>query len=295
MSGRVIAIANSKGGVGKTTTTVSLAEACAASGHKTLIMDLDFQSNASLLVFGNEGDDLLYDAIRGQKTVSDYLKQNFLGGDGKHLEHFIVKGASDVQHKGETLQIDLVPATPGLREVERELIYTFTERGFDLGAIEQLVREVLQPDLDQMRDVYDVVIADCPPGISAMTEAFLLNADLIVVPTIPDFMSTMGVDVFCGEITRKLSQHGEDELVPWILPTKFEGTPKQTRVLDAMRENAAIELSEYKIFETVIPNRTEFAVDPFELGDEPTLAQKWPGEALARIDALYSEVKEQIL
>ncbi|MEM9226198.1 MAG: ParA family protein, partial [Pseudomonadota bacterium] len=59
MLGRVISVANSKGGVGKTTTTVSLAEAFAAAGLKTLIVDLDSQANASLLIFGEDGDDHL--------------------------------------------------------------------------------------------------------------------------------------------------------------------------------------------------------------------------------------------
>ena len=57
MLGRVISVANSKGGVGKTTTTVSLAEAFAAEGYKTLVVDLDSQANASLLIYGENGDD----------------------------------------------------------------------------------------------------------------------------------------------------------------------------------------------------------------------------------------------
>ena len=62
MSARVISIANSKGGVGKTTTCVSLAEAFAANGFRTLVVDLDTQANASLLVFGHEGDEHLFHA-----------------------------------------------------------------------------------------------------------------------------------------------------------------------------------------------------------------------------------------
>ncbi|MEM9226230.1 MAG: hypothetical protein AAGA24_06910, partial [Pseudomonadota bacterium] len=63
---------------------------------------------------------------------------------------------------------------------------------------------------------------------------------------------------------------------------------------EAMRHGAAQDDREYDMFETVIPNRPEFAANPVELGPSPTLAQKWPGEALPVIDALYKEVQERL-
>ena len=122
MLGRVISVANSKGGVGKTTTTVSLAEAFAAEGYKTLVVDLDSQANASLLIYGENGDERLYDAIRNYTNVSDYLRENFLGECFAHMTKFIVPQASDVTFMGKALDLSLVPATPGLRRAERELI-----------------------------------------------------------------------------------------------------------------------------------------------------------------------------
>ncbi|MCF6329521.1 MAG: AAA family ATPase [Henriciella sp.] len=294
MAGQVIAIANSKGGVGKTTTTVTLAEAHAAMGLKTLVIDLDSQANASLLVYGHDGDEHLYDAISNYRTISDYLRENFLGGEAKSLPEFIVRNASDVTFKGNTLPIDLVPATPGLRRAERELIYTLTEQGFAMSAIEARVGRLLSADLTRLRKQYDVIICDCPPGISAMTEAVLAAAELIIVPTIPDFMSTLGIDVFVGDVMRNLKRR-EITHKPVVLATRFDNSANQNIVLNAMREGAAEQETEYNMFRTVIPNLVEFAANPMELNANPTLSQKWPGEALAIIDALYNELKEHMI
>ncbi len=293
MLGRVISVANSKGGVGKTTTTVSLAEAFAASGLKTLVVDLDSQANASLLIYGEDGDEQLYRAINDYKTVSDYLRENFLGESLSHLRDFIVPGASDVSNAGNLLNISLCPATPGLRRAERELIYTLTEQGYSMTAIEGRVGLRLRQDMADLRKNYDIIICDCPPGISAMTEATLSASDLIIVPTIPDFMSTLGLDLFTGDIISNLEKR-QIEIRPIVLATKFDGSQHQNMVLQAMREGASEADREYDMFQTVIPNKPEFAANPVELGASPTLAQKWPGEAMPIIEALHSEVQERL-
>lgn len=293
MLGRVISVANSKGGVGKTTTTVSLAEAFAAKRYKTLVVDLDSQANATLLIFGDDGDERLYQAINNYTSVSDYLRENFLGECFAHMTKFIVPDASDVTHAGKKLDLSLAPATPGLRRAERELIYTLTDQGYAMTAIEGRVGLRLRQDMADLRKQFDIVICDCPPGISAMTEATLSASDLIIVPTIPDFMSTLGLDLFTGDIITSLKKRGLNTR-PMVLATKFDGSAHQNLVLEAMREGAAEADSEYDMFQTVIPNRAEFAANPVELGANPTLAQKWPGEALATIDALYIEVQARL-
>ena len=110
MSARVISVANSKGGVGKTTTCVSLAEAFAANGFRTLVVDLDTQANASLLVYGHEGDEHLFQAINDYVTISDWLLENFFAGEHKRLSEFIVTDASDVSYNGKPLELDLIPS-----------------------------------------------------------------------------------------------------------------------------------------------------------------------------------------
>lgn len=293
MLGRVISIANSKGGVGKTTTTVSLAEAFAAEGYKTLVVDLDSQANASLLIYGEDGDERLYDAINNYTNVSDYLRENFLGECFAHMTKFIVPGASDVSFMGKPLDLSLVPATPGLRRAERELIYTLTEQGYSMTAIEGRVGLRLRQDMADLRKQFDIIIADCPPGISAMTEATLSASDLIIVPTIPDFMSTLGLDLFTGDIIQSLKKRGLNN-TPVVLATKVDNSQHQQAVLHAMREGAADPAIEYDMFETIIPQSPDFAANPVELGANPTLAQKWPGEAITTVNMLYQEVQTRL-
>ena len=173
MSARVISIANSKGGVGKTTTCVSLAEAFAAAGMRTLVIDLDTQANASLLIFGHAGDEHLFTAINDYATISDWLLENFFAGELRRLSEFIVTDASDVTFKGRPLPLDLIPSSPRLRKTERELIFELTAKGYAMEALQNQVGKRLRDDLNLLKADYDVILFDCPPGISVMTETVL--------------------------------------------------------------------------------------------------------------------------
>ncbi|MBU2083841.1 MAG: AAA family ATPase [Alphaproteobacteria bacterium] len=291
MSARVISIANSKGGVGKTTTCVMLAEAFAASGRRTLVVDLDTQANASLLVYGHEGDEHLFQAINDYATISDWLLENFFANEQKRLSEFVVTGASDVTHEGKSLPLDLIPSSPRLRKTERELIYELTAKKYSMQALEGQVGRRLRDDFDLLKSEYDVIICDCPPGISVMTESVLAASHLIVVPTIPDFMSTLGLDLFTGDIMRNLRDRDIENL-PVVLATRFDNTPHQQVVLQAMRDAANSKEAEFRMFKTVVPLKTGFASNPIELGPDPTLSAKWPGEALGIIDSLMKEILE---
>lgn len=293
MSARVISIANSKGGVGKTTTCVSLSESFAAAGFRTLVVDLDTQANASLLVFGHEGDEHLFRAINEYATISDWLLENFFAQEQKRLSEFIVTDASDVTHNGKPLPLDLIPSSPRLRKTERELIYTLTAKGYSMEALQGQVGRRLRDDFELLKAEYDVIICDCPPGISVMTETVLAASHLIIVPTIPDFMSTLGLDLFTGDIMKNLRDRDIDNL-PCVLATRYDGTQHQQVVLNAMREAANAKETEFGMFNTIIPMKQGFATNPIELGPNPSLQAKWPGEALGIIESLLKEVREKI-
>ncbi len=293
MAARIISIANSKGGVGKTTTCVSLAEAFAASDLRTLVIDLDTQANASLLIYGHNGDQLLFEAIQEYATISDWLLENFFAGEQRRLSDFIVTNASDVTHKDKPLPLDLIPSSPRLRKTERELIYELTGKGYSMEALQGQVGRRLRDDLELLKRDYDVVLFDCPPGISVMTETVLAASHLIIVPTIPDFMSTLGLDLFTGDIMRNLRGR-EIESLPVVLATRYDNSPHQQVVLGAMREAAKAKEAEFSMFRTVVPMKSGFATNPIELGPDPTLQAKWPGDALDIVEKLMSEVREKV-
>ena len=293
MTARVISIANSKGGVGKTTTCVSLAESFAAAGFKTLVVDLDTQANASLLIFGHEGDEHLFRAINEYATISDWLLENFFAGEQKRLSDFVFTNASDVTSDGKPLPLDLVPSSPRLRKTERELIYELTAKGYSMEALQGQVGRRLRDDFELLKAQYDVILCDCPPGISVMTETVLAASNLIIVPTIPDFMSTLGLDLFTGDIMRSLRGR-EIENLPMVLATRYDGTTHQQVVLNAMREAASAQETEFSMFQTIVPMKQGFATNPIELGPEPTLQAKWPGEALTIVQSLLAEVREKL-
>lgn len=293
MSARVISIANSKGGVGKTTTCVSIAEAFAASGMRTLVIDLDTQANASLLIFGHNGDELLFQAINDFMTISDWLLENFFANEQRRLSEFIITDASDVTFRGKPLSLDLIPSTPRLRKTERDLIFELTGRGYAMEALQGMVGRRLRDDLNLLKSKYDVILLDCPPGISVMTETVLAASHLIIVPTIPDFMSTLGLDMFTGDIMKSLKDR-DIESLPCVLATRYDGSAHQQVVLGAMRETAAAPESEFSMFRTIIPMKPGFATNPIELGPDPTLQAKWPGEALQIVEDLLNEVREKV-
>ncbi len=293
MSARVISIANSKGGVGKTTTCVSLAESFAAAGLRTLVVDLDTQANASLLIFGHQGDEHLFRAINDYATISDWLLENFFAGEQRRLSEFVVTNASDVSSGGKPLPLDLVPSSPRLRKTERELIYELTSKGYSMEALQSQVGRRLRDDFNLLKADYDIILCDCPPGISVMTETVLAASHLIIVPTIPDFMSTLGLDLFTGDIMKNLRNRDVDTL-PVVLATRYDASSHQQVVLAAMRDAAGAKETEFDMFQTIIPMKTGFATNPIELGPDPTIEAKWHGDALKIIGDLLVEVRARL-
>ncbi len=187
MTGHVIAVVNMKGGVGKSTLVVSLSETLAAIDQApVLVADLDAQATASYCL---AGDELLTSLIEDEKTVEVYFEAGLVKGHRKQLDPFICSHVSEVTHLGNNLDVSLLASSYGLRITEREIIYSLTQQGFGLSGVEGQTKKLLAEDLERLRTRYRYIIFDCAPGISAFTTAAVALADLVLVPTIPDFLS----------------------------------------------------------------------------------------------------------
>ena len=141
MPSHIIAVVNMKGGVGKTSTVVSLSEALAAdTQERVLVVDLDAQANASYCL---AGDGLLTELIEEGKTIDAYLEDTLINRKNISIKEYIRPNVSDVTHATRILDISLLPSSPQLRTIEREVIYSLTDRNMSMKGIEGQVFQLL--------------------------------------------------------------------------------------------------------------------------------------------------------
>ncbi|HEX6574595.1 MAG TPA: ParA family protein [Gemmatimonadaceae bacterium] len=223
--GRVIAVANQKGGVGKTTTTVNLAASLAAAEQSTLIIDGDPQGNATSGV-GIQRQDIgvtLYDVLIGDSGIQEAVRKKVL------LD-----------------RLDVVPATPDLAGAEVELI----NREDRASAM----RNALEP----LRDQYDFILIDCPPSLGLITLNMLSAADSVLIPLQCEYYALEGLSQLLNTVHR--IQHGANrELgISGVLLTMYDARLNLSR-------QVASDAREYfgeTVFETVIPRNVRLAEAP---------------------------------
>jgi chromosome partitioning protein len=177
-----IAVMNTKGGVGKSTLVLALAETLSAHyGKNVLIIDSDAQTSISAMLLTPAN---LHRLQSDGLTIVDLLVASVLNNVAVDWPRFVVGGVSDVD---EARSVYLVPSDMQLtlfeREVSKESLHGQLRRS--IGAL-----------LNHVRGVFDIVLVDCPPGLSVLTESWLREADFHLSPTKPDYVSTCGLEVF---------------------------------------------------------------------------------------------------
>ena len=228
---KIIAIANQKGGVGKTTTTINLGAALAEIGEKVLIVDLDPQGNAStgLGVVAEKRDYTTYDLL---------------------LEEV---GLEKVIQGTEVANLLIIPATVDLSSADMELISN-EKRSF-------LLHDALrQVDMDTYR--FDFILIDCPPSLNLLTVNAMVSAHSVLVPLQSEFFALEGLSQLMLTI-REVRQTANPELrIEGVLLTMFDNRNN----LSALVEQDARENLGELVFQTRIPRNVRVSEAPsFEM------------------------------
>ena len=257
----VFSTINLKGGVGKTTTTVAMAEFMSGElGKKVLVIDLDPQTNATVMLIG---EDKWRDLNKQEHTICRLFK-DALDPENKRFDFdaTLQRKVSDVS---EARTIDLLPSSLDLIDVQDRLASVPPGRFYSVNPTELLWRAV-KANLND----YDIVIVDCPPNLGIITLNGLRMSDGFVIPTIPDVLSTYGIPQILTRVDQYAKEIAEDIEPLGIVVTKFQANSTVHRnTLKQLRANG-----NPPIFDAIIPQSNQYA-DAAEFGGTRTLKQKW--------------------
>ena len=222
--GKCIAIANQKGGVGKTTTSINLSAALAEKGKKVLVIDADPQGNTTS-GFGiekNEVDNTIYELLLGECSVNDCIIRD------------VVEGVS------------IIPSNVNLAAVEIELLDA-DKKEF-----------VLKKEIDWVKDSFDYIIIDCPPSLSMLTINAMTTADSILVPIQCEYYALEGLSQLIHTVNLVKERLNPDLSIEGVVFTMYDA---RTNLSMQVVENVKSVLKQ-RIYETVIPRNIRLAEAP---------------------------------
>ena len=275
----VISTINLKGGVGKTTTTVALAEAYSAEmNKKVLVIDLDPQTNATVMLLG---EDRWRQLNENEHTLARLFK------DALEPDNRVFDLGATLQERVSDLssgRIDLLPSSLDLIDVQDRLATIPSGRFYSVNPVEILWRAVKS----RLED-YDVVLIDCPPNLGIITLNGLRMSDGYIIPTIPDHLSTYGIP----QIVRRVTAFSE-EIAESIDPLGVAVTKRQgNSTVHQTVEQSLRRSKDAPVFEAVIPQANQIAAAAERLPyGRRTFRQKY---GYAGVADRYLELAREVL
>ena len=222
--GRIIAIANQKGGVGKTTTAINLSSCLAEKGQKVLAIDMDPQGNmtSGLGVDKDEVESTIYDLIIGDANVEEVIQKDVMDN------------------------LDVIPTNIDLSAAEIEL----------MGVEEK--EYIVRNSVHKIRDNYDFIIIDCPPSLSMLTINAMTTADSVLVPIQCEYYALEGLSQLMHTVQLVKDRLNSVLEIEGVVFTMYDArTNLSLQVVENVKDNL-----QQNIYKTIIPRNIRLAEAP---------------------------------
>ena len=217
---KVIAVANQKGGVGKTTTAVNLGVALGRLGKRVLLIDADPQGSLTRSCKIDKPDEL-------DVTLSELLAYQMTGESKDMIYDDPIRSFEN---------IDLIPSNISLSGTETAL--------FNCMSRESVLKRTIEP----LRNMYDVILIDCMPSLGMMTINALVAADSVIIPCEPSYLSVKGLDLLLHSIARVKRQINPDLKIDGVLMTMVDARTNNARdITAALRDAMGININVFNI------------------------------------------------